>query len=45
MNNIERLLAIEGIKATKARYFRYLDTKDLAGSGSCVWSARCRLRT
>lgn len=34
MNNIERLLAIEGIKTTKARYFRCLDTKDLAGYAS-----------
>ena len=34
MNDIERLLAIEGIKTTKARYFRCLDTKDLAGYAS-----------
>ena len=34
MNTIERLLAIEGIKTTKARYFRCLDTKDLAGYAS-----------
>ena len=31
---MERLLAIEGIKTTKARYFRCLDTKDLAGYAS-----------
>lgn len=29
MNDIERMLAIEVIKQTKARYFRFLDTKDL----------------
>ena len=34
MDAIERLLAIEGIKATKARYFRCLDTKDRAGYAS-----------
>ena len=34
MNDTERLLAIEGIKTTKARYFRCLDTKDLAGYAS-----------
>ena len=28
MNDIERLLAIESIKQTKARYFRFMDTKD-----------------
>ena len=31
MNDMERLLAIEGIKATKARHFRCLDTKDRMG--------------
>ncbi len=31
MNDIERLLAIESIKLTKARYFRYMDSKDWAG--------------
>ena len=30
MNDIERLLAIEAIKQTKARYFRFMDTKDWA---------------
>jgi hypothetical protein len=29
MNDIERLLTTEAIKQTKARYFRFLDTKDL----------------
>jgi hypothetical protein len=29
MNDIERMLAVEAIKQTKARYFRFLDTKDL----------------
>lgn len=28
MNDIERLLAIEAIKQLKARYFRFMDTKD-----------------
>lgn len=28
MNDIERLLAIESIKQTKARYFRFMDCKD-----------------
>lgn len=28
MNDVERLLAAEAIKQTKARYFRYLDTKN-----------------
>lgn len=28
MNDIERLLAVEAIKQTKARYFRFMDTKD-----------------
>ena len=28
MDDIERLLAIESIKRTKARYFRFMDTKD-----------------
>lgn len=28
MNDIDRLLAIESIKQLKARYFRYMDTKD-----------------
>jgi hypothetical protein len=31
MTNIERLLAIEEIKALKARYFRTMDCKDWAG--------------
>jgi SnoaL-like domain len=31
MNDIEKLLAIESIKQTKARYFRCLDTKDWQG--------------
>ncbi|HSB95828.1 MAG TPA: nuclear transport factor 2 family protein [Spongiibacteraceae bacterium] len=30
MNDTERLLAIESIKQTKARYFRFMDTKDWA---------------
>lgn len=31
MDPIERLLAIEEIKKLKARYFRFMDTKDWAG--------------
>jgi hypothetical protein len=31
LNDIETLLAIEEIKVLKARYFRYVDTKDWAG--------------
>ena len=31
MNDIEKLLALEDIKALKARYFRYVDTKDWDG--------------
>ena len=31
MTDIERFLAIEEIKQLKARYFRYMDTKDWAG--------------
>lgn len=31
MDTTERLLAIEQIKQLKARYFRYMDTKDWAG--------------
>jgi hypothetical protein len=31
MNDLERLIAVEAIKQTKARYFRFLDTKDWAG--------------
>jgi SnoaL-like domain len=31
MNDIEKLLAIEAIKQTKARYFRCLDSKDWQG--------------
>jgi hypothetical protein len=31
MNSIERLLAIEEIKQLKARYFRFVDTKDWEG--------------
>ncbi len=31
MNDIEKLLAIEAIKQTKARYFRTMDGKDWAG--------------
>jgi hypothetical protein len=31
MNDVEKLLAIEEIKKLKARYFRFLDTKDWAG--------------
>jgi hypothetical protein len=31
MNDIEKLLAIEAIKQTKARYFRCLDAKDWQG--------------
>lgn len=31
MNDIERMLAVEAIKQTKARYFRFLDTKDFEG--------------
>ncbi|HEY3700203.1 MAG TPA: nuclear transport factor 2 family protein, partial [Spongiibacteraceae bacterium] len=34
MNDVERLLAIESIKQTKARYFRFLDTKDWVGFAS-----------
>jgi hypothetical protein len=34
MNELERLLAMEAIKATKARYFRCLDTKDAQGYAS-----------
>jgi ketosteroid isomerase-like protein len=30
VNDIEHLLAIESIKQTKARYFRFMDTKDWA---------------
>lgn len=30
MNDIERLLVIESIKKLKARYFRFMDTKDWA---------------
>jgi hypothetical protein len=30
MNDIQRLLAIEAIKQLKARYFRFMDTKDWA---------------
>ena len=31
MNQIDKLLAIEEIKQLKARYFRFVDTKDWAG--------------
>jgi hypothetical protein len=31
MTDIEKLLALEEIKALKARYFRFVDTKDWAG--------------
>ena len=31
MNDSERLLALEEIKQLKARYFRFMDTKDWAG--------------
>jgi hypothetical protein len=31
MNDLERLVAIEEIKQLKARYFRFMDTKDWAG--------------
>lgn len=34
MDNVERLLAIEEIRQTKARYFRYIDTKDRDGLAS-----------
>lgn len=34
MNDLERLLAIESIKQTKARYFRFLDTKNWIGFAS-----------
>jgi hypothetical protein len=34
MNDIEKLLAIESIKQTKARYFRCLDAKDWQGYAS-----------
>lgn len=34
MNNIDRLVATEQIKQTKARYFRFLDTKNLQGLSS-----------
>jgi ketosteroid isomerase-like protein len=34
MNPTERLLSIEAIKQLKARYFRFVDTKDWAGIGT-----------
>ena len=34
MEPLERLLAIEEIKQTKARYFRFIDTKDRDGLAS-----------
>lgn len=34
MNDVEKLLAIESIKQTKARYFRCLDSKDWQGFAS-----------
>jgi len=34
MDDLERLLALEAIKALKASYFRYIDTKDWEGLGS-----------
>jgi len=46
MDNLERLLAIEEIKGVKARYFRYMDTKqwDKLGelfSVNAYFDARC----
>lgn len=34
MNTIDQLVAIEEIKALKARYFRCVDTKDWDGFGA-----------
>ena len=35
-SNIERYLALEEIKQLKARYFRYLDTKNWSGMESLI---------
>lgn len=42
MDHIERLAAIEAIKTTKSRYFRFLDTKDIDGLTS-VFSANAKM--
>ena len=43
MDAIEKLLAIEEIKQTKARYFRFMDTKDRNGLASVFSRTQCSI--